>query len=397
MNEEKMSRGRTNLILAACSLTMFAVGFSMFKLLPMQAPIQEYFHINVGAYGWLNTAQNWFVIIFTVPMGFLVRKMPCKWSMALSFALLFAGSMVQLVTSDYYVFVIGRMLEGGGYGFISLVGNSLTANLVKPGKVGFWISLQVMIAMVGQIIHTRAAAWMLYVQGMSFRTVFWAISLLQLGTFVFWMAGVPASVRVTGNAAATKPDREQTLRVFRSKSNWLVSIALAIFTMAFVSFSAFVIQYLVIRGMEANAAAKTYSYTSVFGICAILGFGWLSDRLGTKRKLAIMSFFAGVVSMLLLMYLPLQLIMIYVVVMGTLPRSIAGLSNASSVDLAEIPADIPIVNSFRNTVSQLIGGVLGGILIGYLIQYAGYPVTIYFLSISMAAGGICWIFAKKVP
>lgn len=101
MNEEKMSRGRTNLILAACSLTMFAVGFSMFKLLPMQAPIQEYFHINVGAYGWLNTAQNWFVIIFTVPMGFLVRKMPCKWSMALSFALLFAGSMVQLVTSDY--------------------------------------------------------------------------------------------------------------------------------------------------------------------------------------------------------------------------------------------------------------------------------------------------------
>ena len=391
----ELSKNRINLILASITFCMFVLGFSMFKLLPMQAAIQGYFKIDISTYGYLNTAQNWFVIIFTVPFGFVIRKLPCKWSMLLSFILLLGGSLLQIITTNYVLFVIGRMLEGGGYGFMALIGHSLTANLVKRQKIGFWISFLVTVGMLAQVIHTNLGTWMM-LSGMSFQQVFIAILILQVVCLIFWLLTVPSSVKVTGVANAKKPTKEQTMRVYKNSSNWLVSIALIFFNMAIVSFSAFIIQYLIIRGLKPTDAAATYGYTSVIGIVAMLVFGVLSDRFRTKRKLAILSFFSGIVALLLLVHLPISAIMIYVVVFGTLPRSVAGMSSACAPDIAEMPADVPIVNSFRNTVSQL-GGVIGGIFTGYVLQYFGYNITIYMLCVAMGLGGICWIFAKKIP
>jgi predicted MFS family arabinose efflux permease len=391
-----LSPMRVNFILFAIIFCMFVLGFSMFKLLPMQAAIQSYFNIKVSAYGYLNTAQNWFVILFTVPVGFLIRKIPCKWSMLLSFVLLLGGSFIQVVTSNYIMFVIGRMLEGGGYGFMAIIGYSLTANLVQPKRIGFWMSFLVTLGMLGQVIHTNVATWMMLTRGNSFQYVFITIIILQAVCLIVWLIAVPSTVKVSGTASSVKPTREQTLNVYKNSSNWLVAVALIFFNIAIVSFSAYVIQYLIIRGMKPDQAAVTYGYTSLIGIGAMLAFGWLSDKFKTKRKLAILSFFSGILALLLLLYLPIGAIMIYVVVFGTLPRSVAGMSSACAPDIAEVPADIPIVNSFRNTVSQL-GAVIGGIGLGYVLQYFGYEVAIYMLCVGMAIGGFCWVFAKKIP
>ena len=368
----------------------------MFKLLPMQRAIQGYFNIEISSYGYLNTAQNWFVILFTVPVGFLIRKIPCKWSMLLTFVLLLGGSLIQVLTSNYILFVIGRMLEGGGYGFMALIAHSLTANLVPRKRIGFWVSFMVTVGMLGQVIHTNVASWMMLEKGLSFQFVFVTIIILQAICLVVWLIVVPASVKISGTASSVKPTREQTMSVYKNPSNWLVSIALIFFNVAIVSFSAFVIQYLIMRGMQPGHAAATYGYTSLVGIVAMLIFGWLSDKFNTKRKLAILSFYSGIVALLLLIYIPISAIFVYVIVFGTLPRSVAGMSSASARDIAEVPADVPIVNSFRNTVSQL-GGVIGGIIIGYILQYYGYEVAIYVLCIGMAIGGTCWVFAKKIP
>lgn len=389
-----LSENRIKLILFSGVFCMFVLGFSMFKLLPMQAAIQDYFNIEVSDYGYLNTAQNWFVILFTVPVGFLIRKIPCKWSMALSFVLLLGGSIIQVFTSNYILFVIGRMLEGGGYGFMAIIAYSLTANLVKQKRIGFWMSLLLTVGMLGQVIHTNVASWMMIVKGYSFQYVFTIIIILQVICLVVWLIFVPSKLKVSGIASSQKPTREQTLNVYKNSSNWLVAIALIFFNIAIVSFSAYVIQYLIIRGMHPEQAAVTYGYTSLIGIVSMLVFGWLSDKFKTKRKLAILSFFSGIIALLLLIYVPIGSIMIYVIVFGTLPRSVAGMSSASATDIAEVPSDIPIVNSFRNTVSQL-GAVIGGIILGYVIQYFGYEVAIYMLCVEMALGGVCWIFAKR--
>ena len=94
--------------------------------------------------------------------------------------------------------------------------------------------------------------------------------------------------------------------------------------------------------------------------------------------------------------LPEFRIYIYIVLYGTLPRSIAGLTNATAADIAEVPMDIPIVNSVKNTILQ-IGSVLNVILMGFLIQFLGYQVTIFILAGECVVGAVLWFFAKKIP
>lgn len=391
-----LSPGRVKLVMAAITFCMFVMGFSMFKLLPMQTPIMSYFNIEVSAYGYLNTASSWVTVIFTIPVDFLIRKMSSKWCMFLWFVLLLGGSLLQVVTTNYVLFVIGRMVEGAGAGFLALLGHSLTANLVPRNRIGFWASFMVTVGMLGQVILTNASTWLMSGLGFDFQFVFILLIILELICLAVWLIVVPASVRVTGTANSAKPTREQTMRVFKNPSNWLVSVALIFFNIAIVSFSAYVIVYMGQRGIPAAEAGPLYSYTSLIGIFSMLAFGWLADKFGSKRKMAIFSFFTGIIALLLLVHVPIHMIWIYIVVFGTLPRSVAGMSQACAPDIAEMPMDIPVVNSFRNTVSQL-GNIIGGIITGYLLQFIGYTNTIYVLCVLMALGGICWIFAKKVP
>ncbi|MCR5666644.1 MAG: MFS transporter [Eubacterium sp.] len=397
------SPGRIKAILVAITICMFALGFSMFKLLPMQSVAQDYFQIEEGMWGILNSAQLWFIIICTVPFGFMARKLPVKVSMIISFALIIVGSILQIVaTGDQFaLFLIGRIIEGGGYGLMGLVGHSITTNLVKPNRVGFWVSFMVTVGMLGQVILTVICGKVLVSEwnptGVSMQEVFKWILILFIIALVIWIIVIPGSLKMSGSLSDVRPTKEQTMRVFKSKDSWLVAIALICFNVAIVSFSAFVIgNFLVPKGMDYQSAASTYGMTSVIGIISMLVFGVLSDVLKTKRKLATFSFFTGIIALLLLLYLPAGLIWLYVLVFGTLPRSVAGMSSACAPDIAEVPADIPVVNGFRTAVGN-IGSVVGTVLMGFILQMAGQASAIYVLCIFMAVGGFCWLFAKKIP
>lgn len=192
-----LSPGRVKLVMAAITFCMFVMGFSMFKLLPMQTPIMSYFNIEVSAYGYLNTASSWVTVIFTIPVGFMIRKMSSKWCMFLWFVLLLGGSLLQVVTTNYILFVIGRMVEGAGAGFLALLGHSLTANLVPCNRIGFWASFMVTVGMLGQVILTNASTWLMSGLGFDFQFVFILLIILELICLAVWLIMVPASVRVT--------------------------------------------------------------------------------------------------------------------------------------------------------------------------------------------------------
>ena len=99
---------------------------------------------------------------------------------------------------------------------------------------------------------------------------------------------------------------------------------------------------------------------------------------------------------MLLALLPANLIWIYIVYWGTLPRSIAPMGQASATDIAELPADIPVVNSVKNVINH-VGTIILGIALGYAIQYLGYDITIFLMAGGMAIGGVFWILAKNIP
>ncbi len=393
---ETIEKNRKIRIMVIMAIIMFVQGFSMFKLVPMQSAISSYFNIDSGAYSFLTTSQNIFVIAFTIPFGFITRKITPKWSVLIGYVMMMLGGLLEIVTTNYVLFVVGRTIEGGGFGFVTLVIYSAVANIVGPKKSGLWVSIYISLNMVAQIINTRVSTWLMVSQGISFKMIFTVILLAQVVAGIFWLLIMPGDFNIVGNTEVIKASKEETKRVYKEPGNWLVAISMGFYLLISTVFSAYAIKYLVVKGLEQSTAANQYSYTTLFSIAAMLISGWLSGKLKTKRKIAIFSYFGCVVTMVCLVLLPKELIFIYIILFGFVPRAITGMGQAASSDLAESPAQVPIINSLRNTVSQVIA-LVGGIAMGYAIQFWGYEITIYILAALQAVGGICWIFTKKVP
>ena len=117
---ENYSDRKIKIMLATMIFCSVVYGFGMFKFIPMQDAITSHFGVNEGAYGYLNSATNWAVIILSVQMGFLIRKWPSKRSIILGFAVALAGMGMQLFAPKFPLFVAGRAIEGGGLGLATL-------------------------------------------------------------------------------------------------------------------------------------------------------------------------------------------------------------------------------------------------------------------------------------
>ncbi|MCF0142950.1 MAG: MFS transporter [Parasporobacterium sp.] len=389
-------RVRTVLVVAVICFCSLLHSIATFKLLPMQAILKGFFDINDAQYGVMNSLASLPMIALSIPFGFIARKFPPKFTFMVGYAVGIAGMIVQAITANFTVFIIGKMLEGVGFGMATLVTNSLLVNVVGSKAAGLWMSIAVAITIVAQVITTKVGTALLYDAGMHFQTFFWGLTALQGIAVIVWLVFIPKDIKIYGNQAATKPTKEQTKRVITNKDNWMVAIGMALFNAVSIAFPSYIIQYWVGRGMAQTEAANTLSITSLISIGAMFVFGILSDRLGTKKKIVIFSFCAAVVALVLLAVLPVNLMWIYIVLYGTLPRSIAGLSNASAVDIAEVPSDVPVVNSVKNTITQVLGFFLTFAL-GYMIEYLGYVVTIFILAGFMAVGAILWACTKRIP
>ena len=394
--QPQYSNARVITMIGAVIFISIIIGFGNFKFMPMQDAIMDFFHIAEGAYGYLNTASGWISVICAIPLGFLVRKLPCNISVSVGFGVAIGGIAIQCVAKGFVLFVIGRMIEGAGSSMIALVTGSLILNLVPKHRISIFSSVMIFAGILPQVVMTKGGTALMQNSGLAFQQIFVIIAIVYACTLVLWLCLVPFSLKIHGVGSAAKPTREQTIRVMKNRSGILVAIANIFLTFTTITWVAYVYKYLTLKGFTPNEAADIYSTVTIIGLVSMLVFGVVSDKLKTKRKLAIGAFISGAIAFVLLALLPANLIWIYVVVWGTLPRCGAGMTSASAADIAEIPADVPIVTSIKNTISQ-VGSIIGGILMGYLIQYCGYDFTIYCLAGGMIIGAVCWYFAKRVP
>ncbi len=394
--QPQYSKLRVGLMLGAVIMLLLVKGFGNYKFVPMQTLIMEFYNVGESAYGYLNTASGWVTTICVIPFAFIVRKIRCNWSIIIGIGVAAAGIYLQAIAGSFVMLVIGRVIEGTGTGFANLVTAALILNLVDRKHVAFWSSMMTMVGVLPQIIMAKGGTMLIYNSGMHFQTLFKIIVAVYLGALALWLILVPFSLRITGTGNSQKPTREQTIRVIKNKSNWFVALANWFFTLAAITFTSYIIRYLTTKGIPQDQAANIYSYVTILGLFSMMAFGVISDKLHTKRKIAIMSYFAGAGALVLLALLPANLIWIYIIYWGTLPRSIAPMGQASATDIAELPADIPVVNSVKNVINH-VGTIILGIGLGYAIQYLGYDFTIILMAVGMCIGGVFWILAKNIP
>lgn len=379
------------IILAFLFLAAIANGVAMYKIIPIVGPIMKWFHVGEGPIGILVSSTTWMSVVVAVPLGYFIRSVTPKWSLISMYALMIIGGLIGLLAPNFTVLVIGRLIDGIGLLTIIVIAFSLTANLFpEKGRV-MATSLITFGAIFGQVIN-------LMIQGSlnGWKGLYTFVLIVHVVLAILTLIGFSGKVKISGRTEARKPTKEETRRVYRSSNLWYISIAEGCFMLGIVTLGTYVPTYLSLRGIPLAKANSLYGLAGMIGLVMVLATGVISDKLKTKRKLAIFAFFGSIIPLYLMMKLPIQYIMIYVILIGICPRPVSPTTNAAMADVVENKTDVPIGNSLKEVITKACM-IVGTIAIGYMIQYAGYDVTIYAMMAVMAVGGGCWVLATKVP
>ncbi|MFP3153872.1 MFS transporter [Lachnospiraceae bacterium ZAX-1] len=393
-------------------------GFMAYKFVPIIIDLMNYWDVKEGMIGILQSASSWMVIVFLLPIGIFQQRVAPKISGFLALALMVIGNAIGLLAGNFYVLIVARILEGLG----AITINTLTQNLIlnsfgkrRTTGIGILNTGQY----VGQAINIVMAN--VLVSQFGWRVVYGYMFVFELVMTVVWVIFANRSVEISGlhdpNVAFSgdivSKDISENIsgeteklpvtgragslkRILKNKSLWTLAISMSLYGPCIVSFSNYIPTYLVMRGMEQVKANSLFNIAVACGALSMFLTGFLSDKLGTKRKIAIMSFFLTIGVYFLLLKMPLSMIVLFMILFGLIPRTLSVLSFSSIANITDYPIDIPVANSILQMMSQ-ITNIIGNIIIGFLIQNAGYEHTIFVAMGILAAGGFVWIIQKKVP
>jgi predicted MFS family arabinose efflux permease len=382
-------------LIPAIVIIEITAGFSLFKIIPLIMPLMNAFGVAQGSMGILNSSTSWASFFLTIPIGFFVRAVRPRYGAVLASAVMILGSFIGMVGGSFPLLVVGRVIEGVGSIALNMTLLSLAMTLATGKNRGTIMGVAIGATMVGQLLHLNIAPRVELLYG--WKGVYQYIMVAQAITIVLWFIVCGSHVKISGRQNAEKPTKEQTQAVYKNKSLWLVSIGFTLFMVAVVGFGMYIPSYWISEGMDPVKANSTYSISTILGLFMMVVSGIISDKLkGRIRVILVIAMLGGALSMLLVRFLPLNLVMVFILVYGTLPRPVNPLVQAAMPHLVDNPMNIPIANSLRDTVTGL-AMIVSSVVIGFLIQLGGYHLTMIVLAGLLILGAILFANAKDVP
>jgi len=137
------------LIFLDITVTNFATSMLATALTTAIPPIMKDLSVDVNKAQWLTTAFSLFLAIITPFTGYLISKHKTKnlYMFALSFFII--GLLICSFSSNFWLMLVGRVIQGGGNGLISSMSQVVLINIFPPNKIGSimgWYGLSLSVA-----------------------------------------------------------------------------------------------------------------------------------------------------------------------------------------------------------------------------------------------------------
>lgn len=388
------------LLLIATALAMIASAMAQNKLAPIVNALMEYWGLQEGMIGILQSSQSWIVVFVLIPVGACMSRVSLRLVGGLALGMMALGNLVGLLAPSYAFLVAGRILEGLGCILIDVMCQTIIAINFKINR-GLALGIVNCCNMIGQVIYLNVAPSIITLQG--WKGIYLAMIILEVVVLLVWITIINKQYNAQPSTAAAKPAEKGAktashslgyrLRFLKCKELWLIAVAGGIYCMCGPLFNTYVPSFLVSRGLAEATASRISSLSPLFGMISMLAFGALADRFRSRRKVAIFCFVFTGLSFLLLQ-LPVTYAVIFIVANGLFPRTLIPTTYSAVPDIVD-PELISVSNSFIKTMCQVFQ-IVCSILVGFLIQTAGYTVTIYVMAVCMVLGGVLWLSAKKI-
>lgn len=242
---------------------------------------------NISFYfGIMMSALSIIGVVLAFPTAWITRKLGMKVSMILSVVSLALGTLVCVVTDNYYVILIGRMIEGIGIGLVGVVAPACVAvwfpEKTRGTALGIWASwFPVGITLMFNIAPVMAGAW-------GWKSVYWFCIACDIIALVLFLL----VFRMPQNRPGAQPEEgsiTEGFKYLKSKKIWILAVIFFIYSFVQLGvINSFYNQFLTSIGLDAQGANAMTSAMTAIGIVAIPIGGIIFDRVPWRHKNVLM-------------------------------------------------------------------------------------------------------------
>lgn len=383
-------------ILAVLYIATVASAFNQFKAPPVLPVLISAFNLTLSDAGLLMSVFSVTGFILALPAGFILHRLGLKATGVIAMGAVVAGSTLGLLCKTTYPLLVSRFIEGAGIGLITIVAPAAIAAWFPAEKrgtpIGFWATCMP----VGNIITFNVAPWLAELAGwqLVWKTgaVFGLIAfLLFLGLF-----RMPRTEEAPREADPHEEDGETPgfLQALANPGIWLVALQFLCFNVICLALGTYYPTFLSsVRNYSLSTASFVTSLSTIAAVFSQPVGGYLSDRLGMRRHLIIVStIIVGFVCLF-----PFS------ATGWAIPAVILGFGIVSGAIVPATFAAVPELMGSRQltglgmavlAMGQNLGMLIGPLMFGHLVESVGWAGAGYAL-IPVCAISVVAVYKAK--
>lgn len=298
--DDQMSNGQKWL----CFWVLFAFGaccvYQWMMVAPALGQIAAVFNIGMESIGLLMSVYTIAGLILAYPCTWIMRTYGIKFSLLVTGALSILGNIICLVTVDATVFLVGRTIQGCGFGLIAVLGPNIMPRLFPLEKQGLVMGIWSQWVTPGIALGSLTTPMMFATFG--WQSIYYLSTILTIITtvLVFFFVKMPL---VPENKLREDELNEENVSQSKKKtyvkSAFIIGFSFIAWATMYGCFNSYFPMFCQeVAGLDMQTASLTTLTAALCTIPTGILVGWLADKICHRRILLITGYvITGIVFM----------------------------------------------------------------------------------------------------
>ncbi len=282
-------------ILAVLYIASVASALNQFKVPPVLPVLIRAFNLSLSDAGMLMSIFSLTGFLLALPAGFILQRLGLRATGMIAVGAVFIGSALGTFCSTANLLLATRFIEGTGIGLLTIVAPAAISLWFPAGMRGTPLGLWSTCMPVGSIIMFNLAPWL--AEGGDWQFIWKAGAATSLAALILYgiFFRMPKPEEAGGKLPASEvnPEQEEPPNFGKAMANtglWLITVQFLCFNVICLALSTYYPTFLnAVRNYSLPAASFTFSLCTIAAVFSQPLGGYLSDRLGRRRHLIILS------------------------------------------------------------------------------------------------------------
>lgn len=372
--EEASAPAYAWIILAVVFLLSMAAPLNQFKVPPVMPLLIDALQLSLSSAGLLMSVFAITGFFLAIPAGFILQRLGLKTTGLVSAAFLVGGSLLGVVSAGSGLLLFSRFIEGVGMGLVSVTAPAAIAAWFPPRNRGTPMGIWAGWVPAGSLLMYLVAPAL--ADGGGWRAVWWfglAFAAVAFVVYALFMR-LPDEAHESGDPSPALSSAALG-QALRNRQVWLLGAVFACFTYAMLAVGTYYPTFLVEqRGYTVAAASRVLSLNNVAVLFSAPASGWLSDRLGTRKRFFTVPFLILLIMVPLIYQITDPLITLSFFLMGTITSAIPATVFSATPEVMRDPRLVGMGMAVI-TMGQNLGMVAGPAVFGLVAEQVSWTAA----------------------